>query len=340
MSTLAVDYFDGRSSRPQRAALSVQDGRLRVERADAAPLEVPLREVRWPERTRHGARIAQLPDGAAVQALDVAGWDAWVAANAAPDSLVVKAQQSWRGTLVACAALVVLVVAGYLWGLPVAARAIVAFIPATVDALAGDQALQTIDGRWLKPSKLPAADQERLRAAFAEGVRKTYGAKAPPWRLEFRSGKIGPNAFALPGGTMIVTDELVAMVASDDTVLGVLGHEMGHVAHRHGMRQLVQVSALGAVLSVAFGDYGTFITTVPLVIASMGYSRDAEREADEESVRFMRAAGISPLAMVGFFEGVKKYRKDKGMPDGPGIAFSSHPADDARIEYFRRAAGR
>jgi len=309
-----------------------------------------LRDVQWPERMRHGARIAQLPDGASLQALDVAEWDAWVTQNARRDSLVVKAQQSWRGVGVALGVLLAVLLAGYLWGLPMAARGVVSLVPQTVDAMLGEQTLRSIDNRLMQPSQLPPADQARIRAAFTRAVSQTWGNDTPDWRLEFRRGKadeagksmLGPNAFALPGGTMVLTDELVNLVKDDEVLLGVLGHELGHVRQRHGMRQLVQVSALGAIASIAFGDYGTLISTAPVLVATMGYSRDAEREADAESIRLMKAAGISPLVMVKFFEAVRAEREKsgKGSGSGMGIAFSSHPADEERIARFRQAAAR
>ena len=74
------------------------------------------------------------------------------------------------------------------------------------------------------------------------------------------------------------------------------------------MRQLVQASAVGFAVSVAFGDYGTLIGSAPVLLATLGYSRDAEREADAEALRLMRAAGIPPRAMVGFFEAIERWR--------------------------------
>lgn len=351
---LRAHYFDGRSSRARPVLLSVHDGQLRLASPDSsgdAPAlrELPARDVRWPERMRHGARIAHLPDGATIQALDAAQWDAWVTQNVQRDSLVVKAQQSWHGVAAAFGVLVLVLAASYLWGLPLAARGVVSLVPETVDTLLGEQTLRSIDSRLMQPSQLPPADQMRIREAFTQAVSKTHGSGAPDWRLEFRKGKadesgksmLGPNAFALPGGTMVLTDELVNLVQDDQVVLGVLGHELGHVRQRHGMRQLVQVSALGAIASVAFGDYGTLISTAPVLVATMGYSRDAEREADAESVRLMKAAGISPLVMVKFFEAMRAERSKSGQSSGAmGIAFSSHPADEERIERFRQAAAR
>jgi Zn-dependent protease with chaperone function len=353
-------YFDGRSSRPQAVRVTREADALLLSiipppggtnaSPEAPPIRVAVADVQWPERVRHGARIAHLPGGASLQADDVGAWDDWLDAQGRTDGWVVRAQQSWRGVAAALVLLLAVGTAGYLWGLPLAARAALTVVPERIDALVGEQALASIEGRMLQPSRLPAAEQARLRALFADAARRTWGPAAPAWQLEFRRGKedetgkstLGPNALALPGGTMILTDELVELVRDDAAVLGVLGHELGHVRHRHGMRQLLQVSALGAVASVAFGDYGTLISTAPVVLATLGYSRDAEREADEDAVRLLRAAGHSPLAMVRFFEALAPLRAKAGQggADGFGLAFSSHPADAERIAFFRDAAAR
>jgi len=349
---VAAHYFDGRSTRARRVMLRVDRATLVLLPEQGEPVAaVSLKDVRWPERMRYGARIAQLPGGASLQALDVAAWDAWMRADVRQESLVTQAQQSWRSVLAALVLLAGLLAGVYVWGVPLAARAVVVLVPASLDAVLGEQSLRSIDGRLLEPSRLSTQEQARIRETFARAVRKTHEGAGPAWRLEFRRGKagedgkslIGPNAFALPGGTIVLTDELVELVRDDQVVIGVLGHELGHVLHRHGMRQLVAVSALGAMASIAFGDYGTLITTAPVLIATMGYSRDAEREADAESIRLMKASGISPMVMVKFFEGVRGERARAGQGSdtgGIGIAFSSHPADAERIERFTRAAGR
>jgi Zn-dependent protease with chaperone function len=354
-AVLDVRYFDGRSSRPRAAQLRVADGRLHIAPPIGAPdgfdpFAVPLGQVHWPERTRHGGRLAALPDGASVQALDVADWDAWCAA-AVPrrESGVVRAQQSWQGVAVALVLLLAAIAGLYQWGLPWLATGVTALVPHRVDALIGAQALASLDESLLQPSALPADEQARIREAFTRMVVRAHPDGAPPWQLQFRRGrddKLGPNALALPGGTVVLTDELVKLLPpgkdGDDAVLGVLGHEFGHVRQRHTMRQLVQASAIGFAVSVAFGDYGTLIGTAPVLLATLGYSRDAEREADEESVRLMRAVGISPRAMAGFFEAVERWRGARqrgGRQDDPiGMAFATHPATAERIDFFKAAA--
>jgi predicted Zn-dependent protease len=118
------------------------------------------------------------------------------------------------------------------------------------------------------------------------------------------------------------------------------------------MRLLVQTTLLGAATSVAFGDFSTLLAGLPALLGQLGYSRDLEREADGDSIDFMRANGISPLVMVTMFELVSRPASrgaasapQAGAPSSPtessmglGIAFSSHPADDERIARFRAAA--
>lgn len=343
---LAADYFDGHSARAHRAQVEYRDGALEIA-FDGGRRRVALTDVQWPERQRHGSRIAHLGGGGSLHSDDAPAWDAFVRSlPRGNDSLVVRAQQSWRATTAAVLLLVVVAVAGYLWGVPLAARGVLAATPPSADTAVGELALQSIEGRWLQPSKVGAAEQARLTVAFARMVEAAFPdvATRPAYAVRFHASKIGPNAFALPGGTIVITDELVALMAGrDDAVLGVLAHELGHVRARHGMRMLVQVSLIGAATSVALGDFSSVLAGVPALLGQLAYSRDAEREADAESVRMMKAAGIRPDAMVEFFERAERWRQsEEGRKLGAGvdigIAFSSHPADAERIAYFRGAS--
>lgn len=348
---LPVLYFDGRHAKPTEGVLRIEgEGRhAQAVVSDAAGGRVvrfAVRAARWPERTRHGVRVVSLPDDGQghpqgqLQARDSAAYDQW-AARALPrrESLLVRAQQSWRGTLLALVLLCATVVMVYLHGLPVAARGLAALVPTSVDEALGRGAMAQVDGDWMQPSELPAATRERLERKFAAAVRQAHPQGAPAYQLVFRRSQIGPNAFALPGGTIVLTDELVELVQDDEVLLGVLGHELGHVTARHGVRQLVQAATIQAALSLAFGDYGSLLTVAPLVLGTMAYSRDFEREADEDSIRFMQANGISPLVMVKFFQRVRGEQSPETQKTPLGIAIlSSHPSDEERMARFRQAA--
>ncbi len=359
--TLAASYFDGASARARPVTLQVEGGEL-VINGEGIHRRVALRKVQWPERTRHGTRVAHFTDGGSVQCADAAAWDDWSRASGRRDSLVVTMQQSWRWVIASAMALVVLLAAIQQWGLPVAARAVVAVTPLSVDSSLGETSLAVIDEHLMRPSKLPLAEQARLRDAFSKAVAAMPPGSVPAWQLVFRRSRIGPNAFALPGGTMVMTDELVELVGRDDKVItAVLAHELGHVRHRHGLRMLVQATALSGLAAMVVGDFSTVLAGVPVLLGQASYSRDAEREADGEAVLILKAAGISPAVMVTMFEKIAAQRNEAaksgkaGKPDEPvegapagdklpeqdswlGIAFASHPADAERIRYFTEAA--
>jgi len=336
---LAAEYFDGRSAKPQPVRLRFDDGQLRVD-GETVALTVPLRQVQWPERQRHGPRVAHLADGGSLHCADAAAWDAWVRGGGRRESWVVKAQQSWRATLAASAALLVVSGAIYQWGLPWAAQAALRAVPPSVDAQLGQTALDaTRQDGWLQPSALPAAQQARLRSAFEAALQKAYpGADRPAVQLHFFKSKLGPNAFALPGGLLVVTDEMVQMVdGREDVLIGVLGHEVGHVKRRHGMRAVAQVAMLGTITSIAFGDFSGLLAGAPALLGHLAYSRDFEREADSDAITMLRANRLSPEVMVLMFERLEQRRKKEPGLD-LGIALASHPADAERITFFRKAA--
>jgi Zn-dependent protease with chaperone function len=347
-SPLSADYFDGRSARAHPVQLGLADGELHI-RGNGIALRVPASQVEWPERMRHGPRIARLPDGGSVQCSDAQAWDAWALAGGRTESLVVRAQQSWRWVLASVVALAIALGALYLWGVPWLGQVAVAATPLRVDRALGESALQSLDEQLLRPSRLPPEQQQRLRAAFERALAGMPPGSVPAHRLDFRSGPIGPNAFALPGGTMVLTDALVELVQGDEAVIvGVLGHELGHVKHRHGLRLLVQASAIAALSSVVLGDFSTLLAGAPVLLGQASYSRDAEREADAHAVAVLKAGGLSPAVMVGFFEKVASRGRPgtqegnaKGRAgSGLGIAIASHPADEERMQFFRDAAAR
>lgn len=365
-ATLVASYFDGRSARAQTVTLALHgEGRQRQLHihGEGVDVHLPARDVQWPERTRHGMRLAHLPGGGHVQCDDGTAWDDWLRSQGQGESLVVKMQQSWRWVAGSVAVLLGLAVAMQLWGLPLLARAAVAATPISVDQAIGERTLEAVDELMMEPSKLPAAQQEAIRQAFAEAMRHQPPDQRTPWQLVFRKSKIGPNALALPGGTIIMTDEMVAMVNGDTRVLtAVLGHELGHVQQRHGVRMLVQAAVLGTLGAVVLGDFSSLLAAVPALLGQAHYSREAEREADVHAVKVLKDAGLSPLHMVSMFEALERYRQeerakreserkddqasttaaedDADDEDGSwlGIAFASHPTDAARIAFFRAAA--
>ena len=341
---LAASYFDGRSAKAHSVEVWLSGDQLHIA-GQAVARSINISDVQWPERTRHGRRIAHLADGGLVQTDDPAAWDAWQAAHGRSDSLVVKLQQSWRAVVASILLLVALLGAIYAWGLPLLADAVVSAIPRAFDASLGDSALAAIDSRLMLPSQMSADEQRRIELAWRQATAALPPGAAPQSTLVFRKSRIGPNAFALPGGTIVMTDELVELVDGDTQVLtAVLAHELGHVEHRDGLRMLVQVTVLGSISSMLLGDFSTVLAAAPALLGQAQYSREAEHQADVYSLRVLKAAHIAPSSMVKLFDKLAEQRnKDKPKANEKpeesllGIAFASHPTNEERIAFFKQA---
>ncbi len=290
-------------------------------------------------------RIAYLPGGGHVQCEDASAWDTWARNEGLGEPWVVKMQQSWRWVLGSVAVLATLAVAMQLWGLPLLVRAVVATAPPGIEQSLGDSTLAAMDQTLMHPSKLPAAEQARITEAFAQAVAHQDAGGMRPWKLVFRQSDLGPNALTLPGGTIIMTDEMVQLVNADTQVLtAVLAHELGHVQHRDGLRMLVQATVLGTLGAVVLGDFSTLMAAVPALLGQAHYSREVEHEADVHAVKILKDAGLSPLHMVALFDALERERQKKAHArlendtSWMGIAFASHPSDAERIDYFWAAA--
>lgn len=365
---LDVRYFDGRSNRAQAVRARLTDGWLHIDAAEA-PRQIEARRVQWPERTRRGPRIALLPDGGSIQSTDAAAWDAWVRAGGQSESPVVRLQQSWRGVVFSLCLLVALCASGYVWGLPWAARVIADRFPDAAERQIGEAVLAQV-GDLMQPSQLAEAQQQAIERAWQQVQRAHTAAQAArgvsvrPARLLIRhSEDIGPNALALPGGILVLTDDMARLLQHDTEVIaGVLAHELGHVQHRHGVRMLVQIGVLGFAASALWGDYSGVLATVPLWLGQAHYSREAEREADAYAATVLRDGGLSPALMIRLFERFALFKRcgdellqpepaetevvcaEPATPEQPqqgrlwGLGFASHPADADRISFFRDAA--
>lgn len=342
-------WFDGRSPRPQPVTLRFDGGELHLRTLDGAvERRYPLAQVRWPERRTHGQRQTELPDGSLIQHADAAEWDAWWQAQGHREGAVVGWMQSWRATLVAMAGTVAFLAVAWVWGVPWLSTTLAHLVPPSLEERIGEASMSQLQSIFLKPSELSQTQQDALRQRFAAVVKASHPeGDAPPWNLSFHQSEIlGANAFALPGGAIVMTDDLVKMLEDrPDALVGVLAHELGHVQHRHGLDMLVRSSLVSALIGVVLGDTSTFLATVPANLVTQSYSRDAEREADAHAAGMMHASGIAPAEMVAFFERIQKAERpgdadpesdtEETGGDVLPISIASHPDHAERIRFFR-----
>lgn len=141
------------------------------------------------------------------------------------------------------------------------------------------------------------------------------------------------NAFAMPGGRIVLTKALIQAAEAPEEVAGVLAHEVGHVVNRHSEAQLVRATGLEILVNVATGGSAGKITSIAGLAAILSYSRAAEREADAYSLWVMRAAAIDPTGFKRFFERLRKERPEtsSGFFKKIGDMLATHPGTEERI---------
>lgn len=336
MSVLQAVYFDGKTSRRHAVSVMIAGGRLKIIGREVNE-EFDARGVRRSLRIANTPRWLYLPGGGACVTSDNDAVD-----RMTRDRGYEIVLHRWESRP-AYAVLAIAMVVAALWllidrVLPVAVEATAARIPVEAEAALGRETLAGMERYFLQPSKLSAARQNRLRLRFDAAVRATD--EAAPYRLEFRSSPvIGPNAFALPSGIIVMTDELVKLARNDPEVIAVLAHELGHVRQRHTMRRLLESSATALIIAGVTGDIASttsLAAAAPTLLLQTKYSRDHEREADLYAVEMMRKAGIEPrhfAAILARLEGEAPRRR--GLP----TFLASHPPTEEREVLARGSVG-
>jgi len=338
---VTADYFDGRTTRVNKVALTLSGDRLRVT-GDSIEREEPLHALRVSEPMGAAPRLISFPDGAHCEVRDHAALRTLLEHSGQVDGWVVRWQQRWRAALASVVITVVALGAGYYWGLPALSEWIAFKIPEKMLLQLGGGTLKFLDHAALQPSKLPEVRQRALRHAF-ERLVVPDGVMAPHEIVFRQGGGVGANALTLPDGTIVVTDELVKLASDDEEIVAVLAHELGHLNRRHSLRMLIQGSIVAFVVAWYIGDVSNVAAGVPTLLLQARYSRDNEREADYFAAAMLKANGIAPRRlgdMLMKLEAAHHARAEDGKvapQDGragrpSSDYYSSHPATQERIE--------
>lgn len=352
-------YHDGLSSRAREVTLwFLPDGKLLVEGEGTEPLEFPRAAVRVESRLGRAPRFVRLSEErrCEVAAEDHDALDAalreWgrVGREARASAWLHRVEQSWRLVLAAVIALIVIAWLAFAYGVPWAAKQAAFMLPAAVTNKLGDETMAAFDRLVFEPTTLSEERRSALRSRFAEFL--VAAGEPADRRVEFRaSPRTGPNAFALPSGVIVITDELVNLAERDEQIVAVLAHESGHVRHRHILRGVLQHAAVAAVTTLVTGDVSSTAAAAagaPGFLLQSRFSRDFEREADAEAVAALRRAGLDPEHLATMLERLERHHRpkaegedggDKGEDKSGALDYvSSHPPTRERLDAIRRAA--
>lgn len=346
-------YYDGQSSAQVPARCCFYDnGVIKVEGLDNHELLASLKSftIRVSPRLANTPRYLHLPNQGKFETEE----------NDAVDDVLRRfKQRSWLSVvhlletrkrwILTCLLTIVLMV----WlvgrfGVPFAAKVIAGHLPKKVSEMAGKGTLDALDGSLLQPSKLDETVIKRLRTRFQPIIEKY---REYDVRVLFRASKgLGANAFALPDGTVIFTDDMVKLSVNDDELLAVLAHEIGHVVHRHGLRTLVQNSLFAFMVLAITGDvHGSshLLIGMPVLLTELSYSRAFEREADDFALSYLKQQGIPPVNFANLMRRIEKKRAAKSASsDKSGHGrdsksgwrdfLSTHPSMKERIRRFEQ----
>lgn len=332
------------ASRATRAELIVEADQIRLESVEgvllppAGTLSVSPRLARIPRRLAWpGFGVFETTDNDGVDvALSARG-------EAPRPSLIDRLESHWGWVLSALIALPVCLWLLFAFGMPLVARPMAAAIPQSVADELDDVILGWLEEHLIEPTGLPderIASLRSLEAKVPDDVSidlNVYG-----------GGPLGANALALPGGTVIFTDELVRLTQSDQELVAILLHETGHVYHQHGLRNLLQTVGVATVLGWVLGDLSavTDLALVggPVLLQQLSYSRRFELEADRYARAGLVELGLPQScladALARLQDSITGDEKDAAVAaDEENAAsfswLSTHPAIEERIATSR-----
>ena len=356
-----ADYFDGISARSKQVTVRVAEHTQSLTfDVDGETLTFNLADLEVQAKLGASKRLIDMPNGGRLEAADISELE-----TAMPS----KTSTFWRGLHYlenhlgwVLVSVIMTVFAGWLFlqfGVPKLAEYVAKATPPSMEKKLGEQALQGLDSKYgyFSPSKTAPA----RKASIAKALNQLCVAlkDCPQYQLEFRAGgAIGANAFALPGGIMVVTDEIVTLSKNDNEIIAVLAHELGHVKQRHAFRQSLQGVLSGLILAAVTGDVSSVGSGLPAALMQMRYSREHEAEADIFALNAMQKACVPPRAFADILQrlqdqayGDEKPTKDEPLKkdksskntqtqkhtDGIPEMLSTHPDTLARIQPFLQA---
>lgn len=298
--------------------------------SDGQERRIPVNEIIRAETLGNAPVIFQLPCGGTLefeQTASKATLKQWKLLSETGFEKIVRKPVLWLASTLAA---IVLALTAYVYAIPAASGWLALTLPqSTLNALF-DDTLPLLDQYFFKPSTLSEAKRAQHRAELTKLLNGQPGLSHV--KLEFRSSDAGPNAFALPNGTIVLTDELEALITAE-AVAGVLAHEIGHVAMRHSARQLIQNSATTTLLMAFTGDVSLILSTALTQLVVQHYSREFEREADQFAIDLFIEQNRDLTAL----EEIHKTLANLDEKNTGGANYlSSHPGANERVELIRQ----
>ncbi len=363
-------YYDGRTSEKKDALLYCKHNGL-IGFADIDVTETPFNSVEISSRIGNTPRYLTFPDGSQFETSDNDAIDKIVRSFATSvfQGLIHKLESAKSFVLFTVISVIVF---GWLfiqYGIPYVSKEIAERLPEEASQYMGQGVLDIMDEQWFSETQLSSKKQTELQQLFNDLKTKIDGSHY--YKLVFRSGgSIGANAFALPDGSIVFTDELINLTDDNLDIAAIMLHEIGHLKNHHSLRATIQQSGLAIFIIAITGDVSTsstIITAIPFMLVKSGFSQGMETEADSYVLNYMQKYNIDPEHFANMMEklqasfsdeyrnclkesrkpnaqiqcinlAVKQNKINDKKPDKELLDyFSTHPGSRERIDRFRMA---
>ncbi len=330
-------YYDGRTAARHAVTATVMETGLRIARGDDSTLWWPYEEIRQVagdvageplrlERGREPAEALVVYDSGLAEAI----------ATFAPKARahLRRPLRGWpllRLTLLAAGGAVALGAVLYLWGIPLLADTVAARVPVAWEERLGAAVVEPViseTDRCGEPGGVAAIDR----------IIRTLSAASPsPYTYRVTVVKVPlVNAFAAPGGYIVIFRGLLDKTPTPEALAGVIAHEMQHVIQRHGTRNLIRDLSLRALIAMISGDGGLGrVLETGGTLAGLRYTRSDEAAADRGGMRQLAAARIDPEGLITFMQAIQT---EEGNLPGALVYLSNHPSTADRLAALRRQA--
>ena len=341
MNAFRAQFFDGRTSCAHDVEVTRSgEGRIRIAGGNI-DREEDVSTLRLSPRLARTARAIELADGARLMVWHDDMLDQWFPHEDRLQRLVDRLERHAHAVAASIVVCVVMGVVTLVWGVPWLSDRITAQVPPSVEANLGQEVLGQLDRFFgFAASKVEVERQGDLTGRFSALVKNLP--QSSNYRLAFRDAPdVGPNALAIPGGTIIVTDQLLDLLDDEREFDAVVAHELGHQQHRHALRQTLRSSFVLVIAALFTGDVSsasTIVIAVPTFLLQSHYSRGFEEEADAFAFDMLSAHRTSP---AWFASAMRKLDAHYEIAEGEegGVAYlSSHPRSADRIAAAEASA--
>jgi Zn-dependent protease with chaperone function len=323
-----AEYFDGLSASAKSVWVEVVGATIKVN-VDGEYLVYEVTTLDVQARLGATKRIVDLPDGARLEAVDISELEAATPSASAFFWSALHYLENHLGWVLISLCLTVFAGWAFLQhGVPKLAEYVAKATPPSMELSLGEQVLKGLDHRfgYFSPSKTNETRQAKIATVLRELCEVNV---CPQYKLVFRDGGvIGANAFALPGGIMVITDGLVQLAKNDTEIVAVLAHELGHVKERHAFRQSIQSTLSGLILAALTGDVSAMASGLPAVLMQMRYSRLHELEADRFALNALQKSCLPPHAFADILYRLQNQTPDLGNGESKNNK-TEHATDDA-----------